>query len=239
MNDLKNNKSFRVLCGAFVVYMAFRLWKDGWLEWAFSNESDEGFGNAELVLAIGAMLINFLELVGIAAIGIVSGVLPELSKISDFLTGQMKKFSEQYKAGKDKDDPAFDWRPLLVIALIWFFVSSGRASVIIQRIKSIIGINDVIDDDSSRAIMYLSHDASAEQKTIANSLVVADLFDEADIERRLYYQGQDIDEAEPWVAQALRSASPDRSSLIIEDVDGNITIRKLPTDLSFYRNSLN
>ena len=48
MTDLKNNKSFRVLVGAFCIYIAFRLWRDGW----FSSYSDsDGYGNAELVLA--------------------------------------------------------------------------------------------------------------------------------------------------------------------------------------------
>lgn len=238
MNDLKSNKAFRVLCGSFVIYMLFRLWRDGWLSWVFSGQSDEGFGNADLVLAIGAMLINFLELVGIAAIAIVSGILPEVSKVSDYLSEQIKKLSQQYQAGKDKDDPAFDWRPLLIVVVVWLFVSSGRASILIEKVKSLIGIERVIDEDSSRAIMYLSHDASADEKTIANSAAIADLFEDAKIERRLYYQGQDIDDAEPWVADYLRSADPQRSSLIIADADGSVTIRSLPTDLDFYQSSL-
>ena len=234
MNDLKTNRSFRVIVGGFVLYVAFRLWKDGWLEWAFSDQPDEGYGNADLMLAIGSMLINFLELVGIAAIAIVSGVIPELSKIIDWASEQVRALSERYKAGRDKDDPAFDWRPLIVVLLLWILFSSGKVSVIVDKIKQIIGIEDVVPQDLSSAIIFLDEDATSDQLMIANSSKIADMMDQAGVERRLYYDGQDLGDAESWVVDYVQAADPQSSSLIMSDSSGRVSIRSLPTDLEDY-----
>lgn len=234
MNDLKTNRSFRVIVGGFVLYVAFRLWKDGWLEWAFSDQPDEGYGNADLMLAIGSMLINFLELVGIAAIAIVSGVIPELSKIIDWASDQVRTLSERYKAGRDKDDPAFDWRPLIVVLLLWVLFSSGKVSVIVDKIKQVIGIEDVVPKDLSSAIIFLDEDATSDQLMIANSSKIADMMDQAGVERRLYYEGQDLGDAESWVVDYVQAADPQSSSLIMSDSSGRVSIRSLPTDLEDY-----
>lgn len=231
MNDLKSNRSFRVLVGAFCLYIAFRLWRDGW----FSSYSDsDGYGNAELVLAVGAMVINFLELVGIAGIAIVSGVLPELSKIADYVADQVGNLRARYAAGKDKDDPSFDWRPLLIVLLVYFLVSSGRLTSLISNIKSIIGIDAVVEN-VNRAVIYIDDDATADQLTIANSSLVADEFERRKIERRLYYAGQGLSGAEAWTSDLIAKAEPNGSSLIVTQKDGSIIKYKLPTDVERYK----
>ena len=183
MNDLKSNRSFRVLVGGFVIYVAFRLWQDGWFSRSYDDA--DGFGNADLVLAVGSMVVNFLELVGIASIAVVSGILPELSKISDWIGNQFASLLERYKSGANKDDPAFDWRPLIVVVLLYLFISTGRASVLVDGIKRLIGIDSVPTDVSS-VIFFLDDDATSDQLAMANSAAVSDIFENRDIERRLY-----------------------------------------------------
>lgn len=230
MTDLKNNKSFRVLVGAFCLYIAFRLWRDGW----FSSYSDsDGYGNAELVLAVGAMVINFLELVGIAAIAIVSGVLPELSKIADWFSQQSKQFVTKFKAGSDKEDPAFDWRPLIAIVLLYLVISSGRLNGLLDSIKSLIGIDNRPVSTSS-VIFYLDDDATNEQLLMANSAAVAGIFADANIERRLYYSDQSVEQAEPWVTNSIRESNIASSKLLISGPDGRVTVRDIPTTVQQY-----
>jgi hypothetical protein len=233
MNDLKSNKSFRVLIGAFVIYCAFRLYQDGWF--SRSYDEPEGFGNADLVLAVGAMVVNFLELVGIASIAVISGILPELSKITDWISDQFSSLRDKYKAGKDKDDPAFDWRPLIVILLIYLFISSGRGTALLDGIKRLIGIDNVPTEVSS-AIFYLDDDATKDQLAMANSAAVADIFSRSEIERRLYYSDQELGNAESWVQSQIKSANLQSSKLLLTRRDGQVTQYEIPTSLDRYKN---
>jgi len=231
MNDLKSNKSFRVLVGGFVIYVAFRLWQEGWFSASY-NDTD-GFGNADLVLAVGAMVVNFLELVGIASIAVISGILPELSKISDWISNQFASLLERYKSGANKDDPSFDWRPLIVILLLYLFISTGRGLALIDSIKRLIGI-DTVPMDVSSAIFYLDNDATSEQLAMSNSAAVADIFDSHSIERRLYYSEQELSDAEPWVQSQLQSAQLQSSKLLLTDANGETTVYEIPTELQTY-----
>jgi hypothetical protein len=235
IDKIKDNKSFQVIVGAFVCYAALRLYRAGWFDYFMSSEPTTGYGNAELILSIGGIVVNFLQLVGIASIGIVSGVLPELNKITEWISNYVNNFVSNYKAGKDKDDPAFDWRPLIVVIALWFFVSSGRAGFIWDRVLQVIGIENVIPEQTSRAVFFIGDDAEPDQLLLANSAKVGDMFDQSAIERRLYYAGQSLEASEEWVKNTIKKVDPTTSQLIFSTPDGRVSTMELPSRIEQYR----
>ena len=126
MNGLKENRAFQTIVGAAVLYVGFVLWRDGWISWLLSSEPQEGYSNGQLLVALGGALLSFVQLVGIATIGIVSGILPQFDGLFDWVAKGIKDGTEwlKKKVQERKDKPApkdskteWDWRPIAAIVL--------------------------------------------------------------------------------------------------------------------------
>ena len=121
MPKLKENKAFQTIVGGAVLYLLFILWRDGWIDAILRrNEDPEGFEGPEVWIAVGQALLSFVQLVDIVTIGIVSGVLPHLESMLEFLGKQIKSLLEQAKVfvAKNKDaEPGeqWNWKPLAAI----------------------------------------------------------------------------------------------------------------------------
>lgn len=238
MASLRENKTFQVIVGAFCVYAAWKLYRWGVVDWFLGVDDSESYGNAQLLIALGTIVVNFLQMVGVAAIGISAGILPEATKVADFISEKIKGVVATYNAGRDKDDPTFDWRPLLIVLVIWMLVSSGKLSSIVNRVIESIKQERVERDELAQAIFLLDEDATSKQQTIANSLAVDQIFQASGIERRLYYSGQSLSMAEPWAADSLDKAGLQGSKLILRDQFGGIKSLPLPSSVEQLRDLL-
>jgi len=55
MTKLTDNKTFQVMVGAGTLWLAWVLYRDGWLDWLRSGRDDQdGFSNTQLWVAIGS-----------------------------------------------------------------------------------------------------------------------------------------------------------------------------------------
>ncbi len=230
MTSLRDNKSFQVIIGAFVVYAAYRLWRSGVLLGFMAGEP-EGYGNTQLLLTVGVIVVDFLQLVGIAAIGIVSGILPELQSIVTWLQNWIRNVIDKYKAGSDNSTADFDWRPIIFIVIAYMLFSSGKLTVVYDLVRNLITPSIEPVSTYKSAIFWIDDDATSEQKLLANSYAVEELFNEVNVERRLYYADQDVSGAEQWASSMVETLGGDGSSIMLLDVDGYATERPLPTTI--------
>ncbi|MCP4898492.1 MAG: hypothetical protein GY906_16075, partial [bacterium] len=140
MSSVKENKAFQTIVGAGVIYIGFVLWRDGWVEWAFSSQPQEGFGNGQLLVALGAAILSFVQLVGIVTIGIVSGVLPHLDGLGDKAAELIRRGLASARGAlsdyrnRDKPERSWDWKPLAAIILAVVLLRGG----VLPKIVSVV-----------------------------------------------------------------------------------------------------
>ena len=101
---LKENKSFQFLVGAFVLFLAWKCYTAGVFDVLLSGDDGEGFNSAGLLVALGSAAVSAVQLVGVCAILIVSGLQPLAEKAVDYLRGLFPKAS----AAADKVETAID-----------------------------------------------------------------------------------------------------------------------------------
>ena len=110
--QLTDNKSFQTLIGAGVCYAGFLLWRDGWFDLLFNGNDPEGFANPAFIPMLIAAVASALQLVGIIAIAISSGLLslfsPLLNMAIESFNGAKDKLARKKLPGKvaDKVDAA-------------------------------------------------------------------------------------------------------------------------------------
>lgn len=241
MSKLTNNRTFNIIIGAATLYFAFSLWRDGWFDWFLNGRDDsEGYSNSQLWITLGSLVLSFLEMVGIATIAIVTGVLPHVETMFTWAAKQLKALIQSARDSISKKDDSspngeqWDWRPLAVILLSWMLWTGGQLeslwNVLIDAIPDRV---DVVQDKPA-AILFSVDPASATdgQLAVSSSIVVEELMRSKGIERRMYSSMQEREAAEPWVGQAMQAAPDGANSLIIYGRDGSVEVLDIPASLS-------
>jgi hypothetical protein len=220
MSKLKENKAFQTIVGGAVLYLLFILWRDGWIDAILRrNEDPEGFEGPEVWIAVGQALLSFVQLVGIVTIGIVSGVLPHLESMLEFLGKQIKSLLEQAKVfvAKNKDaEPGeqWNWKPLAAIILS-------------------ITNEEVIPEGKPKAVAFLlTTTASQNQLDLAYSQKLDQFFESKKIERRTISTEQEVTQAEPWLQEIVSSNNAEESSLALYYGNGRIEYVSIPDSIS-------
>lgn len=128
--NLKENRSFQFVTGLATIWFGWVLYRDGWIH-LFASEGQEGFGSAEWA-ALGATLlasaVNFVQMIGILTLGVLSGLLPHVEEGARWLSRLLKKGSQKaVQAAKDwknseKVEGEWNWKPLaawVLAGLLW------------------------------------------------------------------------------------------------------------------------
>jgi len=245
VNSLKENKAFQTIVGAAVLYVGFVLWRDGWISWLLSSEPQEGYSNGQLLVALGGALLSFVQLVGIATIGIVSGILPQFDGLFDWVAKGIKEGTEwlKRKAQERKDKPAprdgkteWDWRPIAAIVLGFVLYSGGHLDRLGQWVRSLIPAVVVDDMKPKGVVFFIGDDAKGGQLDVASSMLVDDTLDGARIERRMYRVDQDLSNEEDWVVAAGEAAGT-ATCMALWDGRG-VRIVEIPSSISDFINEV-
>ncbi len=241
MNSLKDNKAFQTIVGSAVIYLGFVLWRDGWIEWIFSSEPQEGYSNGQLLVALGGALLSFVQLVGIATIGIVSGILPQFDGLFDWFAKGIKQGTDWLKQKlteyRQKPLPRegteqWDWRPIAAIVLAFFLWNGGQLDRIGQWIRNLIP-SVVVDDLKPKGVVFfIGDDAQGGQLDVASSIIVDDTLDSANIERRMYRVDQNLTGEDDWVQDA-RVAAGDSTCLALWD-GKNVRVEEIPQSIGAF-----
>jgi hypothetical protein len=149
MTKLRDNRAFQTVVGGAVLYLTFRLWQEGLFDRLLNKDDPEGFEGPEVWLAVGQALLSFVQLVGIITIGIVSGILPHLESMLEFLGKQLRGLFDKGKefVAKNKDAQTgeqWNWKPLAAIVLSWFLYANGILGEAWEVIKDNITNEEVL-----------------------------------------------------------------------------------------------
>lgn len=240
MTTIKDNKTFQTIVGAATLYLLFVLWRDGWIDWITGDrEPESGYSNTQLWVAVGSALLSFVQFVGIVTIGCVSGILPHVTSVVEL---GAKKASEgiaylktwvSENKGKPKEDDQWDWRPLVLMFLSYLLWSGGQLSSIWEKIEGL--IPDQISTEVERpsaAVFFIDDDTvSSDERAIATSLLVSDIFESKGVERRMMSTDQTSGAAESWVSTIVDKSPDDRSSLVFYYEDGTTKVLDVPDSI--------
>jgi len=237
MTTIKDNKTFQTIVGAATLYLLFVLWRDGWIDWIVGDrEPESGYSNTQLWVAVGSALLSFVQFVGIVTIGCVSGILPHVSSVVEF---GAKKASEgisylkdwvSKNKGKPKEENQWDWRPLVVVVLSYMLWSGGQLSSIWEKVQGLIPDQIITDvERPSAAVFFIDDDTvSSEERAIATSLLVSDIFESKGVERRMMSTDQPSGSSEGWLSTIVENSPNDRSSLVLYYIDGTSKVLDVP-----------
>ena len=90
---LKENKSFQFLVGALVLFLAWKCYTLGIFDFLWADDNTEGFESVNLLALVATAAVSAVQLVGVCAILIVSGLQPLTEKSVDYLRGMFPKVS--------------------------------------------------------------------------------------------------------------------------------------------------
>ena len=239
MNNLKSNRAFQSVVGAGTLWLLWVLYRDGWIDAILNRDEDpEGFEGPEVWIAVGQALLSFVQLVGIVTIGIVSGILPHVESMLEFLGKQIKALLEQAKVfvAKNKDaEPGeqWNWKPLAAIVLSWVLWSNGALIEVWDVIKDTITNEEVIPEGKPKAVAFLlTTTANQNQLDLAYSKKLDQFFESKKIERRTILSNQEVEAAEPWMEEIVKSNSESESSLAIYYDEADIRYIDIPNTIS-------
>jgi hypothetical protein len=237
MTTIKDNKTFQTIVGAATLYLLFVLWRDGWIDWIVGDrEPESGYSNTQLWVAVGSALLSFVQFVGIVTIGCVSGILPHVSSVVEFGAKKASEGISYLKAwvsknkGKPKEENQWDWRPLVVVLLSYMLWSGGQLSSIWEKIQGLMPDQIITDvERPSAAVFFIDDDTvSSEERAIATSLLVSDIFESKGVERRMMSTDQPSGSSEGWVSTIVEKSPNDRSSLVLYYIDGTSKVLDVP-----------
>ena len=237
MTTIKDNKTFQTIVGAATLYLLFVLWRDGWIDWIVGDrEPESGYSNTQLWVAVGSALLSFVQFVGIVTIGCVSGILPHVSSVVEFGAKKASEGISYLKAwvsknkGKPKEENQWDWRPLVVVVLSYMLWSGGQLSSIWEKIQGLIPDQIITDvERPSAAVFFIDDDTvSSEERAIATSLLVSDIFESKGVERRMMSTDQPSGSSEGWLSTIVEKSPNDRSSLVLYYIDGTSKVLDVP-----------
>ena len=237
MTTIKDNKTFQTIVGAATLYLLFVLWRDGWIDWIVGDrEPESGYSNTQLWVAVGSALLSFVQFVGIVTIGCVSGILPHVSSVVEFGAKKASEGISYLKAwvsknkGKPKEENQWDWRPLVVVVLSYMLWSGGQLSSIWEKVQGLIPDQIITDvERPSAAVFFIDDDTvSSEERAIATSLLVSDIFESKGVERRMMSTDQPSGSSEGWLSTIVENSPNDRSSLVLYYIDGTSKVLDVP-----------
>ncbi len=238
MSDIKKNQTFQFIVGAATLWVAWSLYRDGWLSCIFNGRDEAGgFSNSQLFLAIGSALVSFVQLVGIFTIAAVGNVVPHLTDVMQWAVEQIKKLIEKLKAGANKDKPDWDWRPLAAIVLSYVLWTGGQVQDIWNLLRDAFPQRIVETESRPEFLVFSSDSESATdgQLSVSSSLLVEEMLQEKGIERRSFDSKQPASNAEPWIAQAMSQAPDDESKMIVIYPSGKAEIKDMPDSVEKMR----
>jgi hypothetical protein len=100
---LRNNRTWHFLCGCFVIFLAYQCWSLGIVQW-FYREDTEGFESVSLIPLILTAVVSAIQMVGLIAIMLVSGLQPLAEKTVDYLRSKMPKLDRAAQVIEEKVD---------------------------------------------------------------------------------------------------------------------------------------
>ncbi len=87
---MRQNKAFQFCVGAFVLFLAFRLYQEQWFASLFEQRSnEEGVESLDLVAMFITAAVSAVQMVGLIAIGIVAGLQPLVTSLMDGVIGML------------------------------------------------------------------------------------------------------------------------------------------------------
>ena len=94
MSKLSDNKALQTLVGAGVCYLGFRLYMSGWFD-ILMSDGGEGYSNPAIVPMLVAAVASALQLVGILAIAIASGIFSIFTPLLNSVIEQANKLKDK------------------------------------------------------------------------------------------------------------------------------------------------
>lgn len=87
---MRQNKAFQFCVGAFVLFLAFRLYQEQWFTSLFEQRSNEdGVESLDLVAMFITAAVSAVQMVGLIAIGIIAGLQPLVTSLMDGVIGML------------------------------------------------------------------------------------------------------------------------------------------------------
>ena len=105
---IESNKAFRLLVGAFCIFLAYKLYSTNWFGQFLEDESG-GFSNPAIVTMLLSCVLSAVELCGILAIGLVTNILtPLVEPLYEYVSGLASKAKFKLPTGSKTPQPAVD-----------------------------------------------------------------------------------------------------------------------------------
>tara|TARA_R110002096_G_scaffold134022_2_gene285093 strand:+ start:22528 stop:22914 length:387 start_codon:yes stop_codon:yes gene_type:complete len=101
--SLKQNRTWQFLVGCFCIFLAYKCWSLGLFAWFF-REDTEGFESVSLMPLFLTAVVSAIQMVGLCAIMLVSGLQPLAEKTVDYIRSKMPKVDRAAKVIEEKVD---------------------------------------------------------------------------------------------------------------------------------------
>ena len=101
--SLRQNKTWQFLVGCFCIFLAYKCWSLGVFSWFF-REDTEGFESVSLVPLVLTAAVSAIQMVGLIAIMLVSGLQPFAEKAVDYLRAKMPRLDSAAKTIEERVD---------------------------------------------------------------------------------------------------------------------------------------
>ena len=238
MTKLRDNRAFQTVVGGAVLYLTFRLWQEGVFDRLLNKDESEVFEGPEVWIAVGQALLSFVQLVGIITIGIVSGILPHLESMLEFLGKQLRGLFDKGKefVAKNKDaqpGEQWNWKPLAAIVLSWFLYANGILGEAWEVIKDNITNEEVLPQGKPEAVAFLIDPttATSNQMDVVYSQKLDQFFEQKKIERRTISTDQSVEMAEPWLREIVDQKTGEGSLLAIYFEKDDVKYISIPDNI--------
>ena len=247
LSNMKNNKTFQTIVGGFTLYLTWCLYRDGWIDWILNKDyqaDEQGFGNSALWLSIGAAVLNFVQMVGILTIAVVSGILPHVDDALKMilgwiksLTASLKNYVDNWRKAEKKDkDGKFNWKPFLAVIVGWLLWVNGALDSVKDRVIDVIPV--VIDGQvenlpvgkESAVIFQVTPKITAEKNLVTLSGRLDQWMLANKIERRRMLSTASTKSSETWVTQAM-DAAPDDQDCLVVFANGDVSVHPIPDSI--------
>lgn len=96
---MKDNKALHFCIGLFLLFLGWKLWETGWIQYAFGPKDPEAVESVDLVAMFMAAAVSSVQMVGVVALGLVAGFQPLAESFVESLTKWRKPASD----GVDED----------------------------------------------------------------------------------------------------------------------------------------
>ena len=104
--SLKSNRSFQFLVGAFCIVLAWKLFQAGFFDVLFAEpgENSDGGESVSLATLILSGVVSSVQLIGLLAIMLVSGLEPLATWVVEYLGNMVAGFTRKKTPGEPTSD---------------------------------------------------------------------------------------------------------------------------------------